>query len=91
MLVQSGSGDKAASLKLKKDEITSIIDTVFQDVIKPQLDVLNEKIQKRKALFASARDDESSSEEENPQMKSFLKAIDLGDDSEDGNEALLQS
>lgn len=82
MLVQSGNQN---SLKLTKHEIGSIVDAVHVDAIKPHLELLNEKLAHRKQLLAKA--EESSDETENEDMKNFLKAIDLGDESEEASQA----
>jgi len=65
------------SLKLKKDEIKQILETVNSEVIVGQLESLEAQVEDSKA-----NNDDSGSEEGDPEMKTFLQGIDLMDDEE---------
>ena len=80
MLTQSGTGAGQVSLKLKKEESQSIVESVHKEVIQGQLAQLEGKVQRE---IDAQRKTEDNSDEEDPQMQSFLNAIDLGDDEEE--------
>lgn len=71
-------------MKLKKEETEGILKTVASEVIDPQYAALTSQIEAKQEALAKLRYQEDDSDaEQNPQIKSFLSAIDLGDDSDD--------
>jgi hypothetical protein len=66
--VQTGSVGGNNNLKLKKDEVVSILESVYNEVIEDQVDALEEKIEQ----ISKQQAEEDSDDVNDPEMAGFL-------------------